>query len=407
MRCASRSGAPVLLAAAGAVLATAGCGGSSGTGSSLAGGAPQRAPFTIGAVFSLTGGGDVYGPQQRKGAELAVEQINAAGGVDGAPLRLVVRDDRSDPVTGAARMRTLIASRRVVAVLGPTLSLVAVRADPVANALHTPVLAVSNTVDRIVGDCAYPCAWIWRDSLGERVAVRANVAAYVKVSHPGTAVTVQTAGDVLGTDDVDNAVAAFRANGVRMLGGWKITPQQNVAAEVRTALAKRPDVLFVGTSFGTFAAQVMAAARKDGFTGAILGGNTFNSSQTLRLAGKAGLGARSGAAWWSGNDFPANGRFITSYRQAYGAAPDQFAAQAYVGVEILADALHRAGLAGRDATLVEQRAALQRALGDVAISTVLGPFRFTASHDVSQIAWILAMNGQGRHRLVGFCNPGC
>ncbi len=303
-------------------------------------------------------------------------------------------------------MRALIASRRVVAVLGPTLSLVAVRADPVANALHTPVLAVSNTVDHIVGDCAYPCTWIWRDSLGERVAVRANVADYVRVSHPGTAVTVQTAGDVLGTDDVDHAVAAFRANGVRVLGGLKITPSRTSPAEVRAALAKRPDVLFVGTSFGAFAAEVMAAARKDGFTGAILGGNTFNSRQTLRLAGRAGLGARSGAAWWSGNDFPANGRFVTAYQQAYGAPPDQFAAQAYVGVEILADALHRAGLAGRDATLVDQRAALQRALGDVALTTVLGPFRFTASHDVSQIVWILAMDGQGGHRPRRLLQPG-
>ena len=56
--------------------------------------------------------------------------------------------------------------------------------------------------------------------------------------------------------------------------------------------------------------------------------------------------------------------------------------------------------------IAQQRAAVQAALADTAISTVLGPFRFTADHDVDQIVWIVEANAQG-HRLVGFCDPDC
>ena len=396
-----RRGWPGLLAAA-ALVAVAGCGGSAGT-SSTGGAAPRV--LEIGALFSLTGGGDVYGPQQERGARLAIQQIDAAGGIDGARLRLDVRDDRSDPTTGAEGMRELITNTRVAAVLGPTLSLVALRADPVADTLATPVLAVSNTVEGIVGDCSYPCSWIWRDSLGERIAVRANIDDYVRTHHPSTAVTIQTTDDVLGSDDVKQAVTEFRADGVRVVRQVSVAADGNVDAAVRSALAQIPEVLFVGTSFGAFAAEAMQLARKDGFTGQILGGNTFNSEQTRRLAGAAGIGARSGAAWYSGNDFPANEQFVTDYVQRYGEPPDQFAAQAYVGVQILADAIARSHAAAAP-TLVAQRAALQHGLGDVASTSVLGPFRFTSTHDVDQIVWILAMD-KGGHHLVGFCNPGC
>jgi ABC-type branched-subunit amino acid transport system substrate-binding protein len=92
-----------------------------------AGGATAPAPITLGAVFSLTGGGGVYGPQQLRGARLAVAQINAAGGIDGHPLRLVPIDGASTPAVGAAAMRRLVEAG-ALAILGPTLSLVAVAA---------------------------------------------------------------------------------------------------------------------------------------------------------------------------------------------------------------------------------------------------------------------------------------
>lgn len=371
------------------------------------GAAPAPAPVTIGAVLSLTGGGDVYGPQQMKGAQLAVAQINAAGGVDGVPLRLVVRNDGSSPGAGVDVMRSLIEHDGVTAILGPTLSIVAVEADPVADRLATPVVAVSNTATGIVGDCSYPCTWIWRDSLGEATAVPADIEQYVLANHPSSAAIFHVSGDKLGIDEGRIAAETFAGIPVRVVANAAVPATGDVGPVVRRALRAHPAVVFIGASFGQRAADVMTAARAAGFTGTFLGGNTLNSATTARLAGTAGSGARSGAAWYAGNDFPANQSFITAYRQTYSQAPDQFAAQAYVGVQIIADALERGHVATSTQPLAARRAALQRALRRVALMTPLGPFRFTATHDVSQIVWILSTTAAGGHNLVGFCDPGC
>ncbi|MES1247764.1 MAG: ABC transporter substrate-binding protein [Actinomycetota bacterium] len=376
---------------------------------SASSGSPTRsASLPIGAMFSLTGSGDVFGPQQVKGARLAVDQINAQGGVDGVPLRLVVRDDRSDPATGKAAMKQLIRTDKAVAVLGPTLSAVAFSADPIADSLQTPVIGISNTAAGIVGKCAYDCRWIWRDSLGESIAVPANISAYVFEAHPTTAAILHVAGDVLGDQEAQVARISFRSNSVRLTADVSVpSGTDNVTAAVRKAIAAKPAVLFIGTVSGASAAQLMKVARAQGFGGTFLGGNTFNSDATAALAGSAGDGARSASAWYRGNAFPANSAFVSAYKQRYGQAPDQFAAQAYIGVQIVADALERGHVATSDKPLATTRATLQKQLPNVALLTPIGPFRFTADHDVSQIVWVLAMTGKGSHRLAGFCNPGC
>ncbi len=364
-------------------------------------------PIKIGTLFSTIGSGNVFGPQQLKGAQLAVGQINDAGGVNGARIELVEQNDDSDPKAGTIAMRTLIQHDGVIAVLGPTLSAVAFSADPVANQLATPVLGVSNTAAGIVGTCSYSCRWSWRDSLGEAIAVPADITEYTLEAHPSSAAIVYARGDVLGIQEAKLAVESFRRNGVRLTADVAVPATGSVAAGVERALAGHPQVLFIGTVSGQTAAAAIKAAERAGFTGTFLGGNTMNSDATAKLAGGDGTGARSASAWYRGNDFPANSAFVTAYRQTYGTNPDQFATQAYVGVEILADAMQRAGVGTSTKPIAAKRTLLQRALPGVALLTPLGPFRFTSEHDVSQIVWILAMDGQGGHRLAGFCNPEC
>jgi branched-chain amino acid transport system substrate-binding protein len=269
------------------------------------------------------------------------------------------------------------------------------------------VLAVSNTKRGIVGNCPYSCDWIWRDSLGEAVAVPANIADYAVHFHPSTAVVLHTVDDVLGADEASIARSSFAANGIRVVADLSLPGTGSVGGVVRRAVAARPDVIFVATTFGAVAAEAIKEARAAGFAGALLGSNTMNSAATTRAAGAAGKGTRSGAAWYPGNDFPANAEFVTAYQQAYREAPDQFAAQAFVGIQILAAAMASAELGLSTQSLAARRSALQKALGDVALTTALGPFRFTPDHDVSQIVWVLAMDGIGGHNLVGFCSPGC
>lgn len=366
--------------------------------------------LNVGALLALTGEAAPIGAEQLRAMRLAVDQTNAAGGIDGTKLNLMVADTHSDPSRSAVEMRRLI-GEGVTAVLGPTLSIEAVRADPVANQLQTPVLSVSNTAPRIVGNCPYPCQWIWRDSLGGNRTVAANVASLLQEGTVSSVALVHSASDYLAASETQIAQAAFEAAGVRITANVQLPPpgsgRRAVNRDIARALKSRPSVLFVTSSDGEEAAVAIRLARADGFRGNILAGDSLNSAGATQALKRAGQGVRTGAAWYGRNDFPANINFVRAFINAFHAEPDQFAAQAYTGIQILAQAIGRGGARAGDLTLAQRRSAIGTGLGQVALTTPLGPFRFTSTHDVSQIVWILEGDGRGGHTLAQFCNPGC
>jgi branched-chain amino acid transport system substrate-binding protein len=349
----------------------------------------QGETIAIGSIFSTTGDGVAFGPQQLRAAELAVEQINDDGGINGAELTLVQRNDGSDPATSARNMRRLITIDRVLAVLGSTFSNSSAESHPVANQLKTPVLAVSNTAPGIVGDCDYPCQYIFRASLGEAEAIPANVRTFAESRNPGAVQVVYPPDDPFGASTARIAATAFRENGA----GPVLLHRSGDAMRLPLFSTK-----MITASSGETAAGLVRGERGFGFKGAILGGNAFNSTLAASTAGKDGTGVQVAAAWYAGNDSEENREFIQDYRAKYGTEPDQFAAQAYTGVELLAEAAEDADLNFED--LAEDREAMVPALEAVKEETPLGEFTFTEDHDVSQPIWIVKLNGQGGYTLV-------
>jgi len=347
----------------------------------------------LGSIFSTTGDGAAFGPQQLKAAELAVDRINEDGGVNGAELTLDQRDDAADPAASAKAMRSLIAEGEALAVLGPTFSNSSAEAHPVANRLRTPVLAVSNTGPGIVGDCPYPCEYIFRASLGEETAIPANVGDYVEAEDPRVVDILYPEGDAFGESSAATAEQAFRSAGVEKASASQVGPS---GIEAITAVVR--DAFMITASSGDTVVELIGQLRELGYDGTILGGNAFNSVTAARELGESGRGARSAAAWFAGNDSEENREFIEAYRSAYGEEPDQFAAQAYTGVELLAAAAADVDLTFDD--LAADRRAMVPALEQVTQETPLGDFAFTADHDVSQPIWIVEMDGSGGYDLI-------
>ena len=364
------------------VLLAAGCGNSDS-------GKESDKTLRLGSVFSVTGIGAPFGPQQLRGARLAARHVNEAGGIDGARLEILQRNDDSDESKTPQVMRKLIQQDKVLALLGPTFSNTAAKGDPVANQLGTPVLAVSNTGPGIVGDCPYPCELIFRDSLGEEAAIPANIASLLGKQKVSTAVVAYPKEDPFGESSAQIAAKAFAEDGVAVAAKVEFADP----SQLRT-LPGSPDALMITASSGEAAVEAIKAAREGGFSGPILGGNAFNSRIAAEKAGSVGKGAQSAAAWYADNPSQENADFIHAYKAAYDEDPDQFAAQAYTGVLLLAQAAEEAGLSSGDL------AAERKALAKVELETPLGPFRFTSDHDVSQPIWIVAMNGDGGYDLV-------
>jgi branched-chain amino acid transport system substrate-binding protein len=374
----------------------AACGGTGGT----------TKVIKLGAILSITGAGGVYGPQSRDGMNLAVKQINAAGGVNGVQISLTVKDDASDKAQATQLAQTLIQQDNDVALLGPTLSNSAVGAHPLAEKLKTPILAVSTTGIHIVPDCNWtatsqdttPCKYVFRDSLGEERAIPDNIQSYAADKHPKTGVLLVAQDDKFSSDGgtiVQNTVGQY---GITLLKTIKFNKADaDLAPYVTTAVQLHPDVIFI-TSLGGIPAKIMTEARKQNWSGQFLGGNGFNTATVSAQAGAAGKGAQSASAWYIGNTFPSNADFVSAYKAEYNKDPDQFAAQGYAAIKILADAASRANLSFSD--IAGDRNKLRDAMETVNIQTPLGPFQFTSSHDVKQTVWVITMNGAGGFNLV-------
>jgi branched-chain amino acid transport system substrate-binding protein len=264
---------------------------------------------------------------------------------------------------------------------------------------------VSTTGIHIVPDCNWTaanpnttqCKYVFRDSLGEQTAIPDNIKSYANDAHPKTGVLLVAQDDKFSSDGgkiVQDTVGTY---GIQLLKSIPFSKNEaDLTPYVTQAVQLKPDVIFI-TSLGGIPAKIMTAARNAGWQGQFLGGNGFNTATVSAQAGAAGKGARSASAWYIGNTFPSNADFVSAYKTEYSKDPDQFAAQGYTGIRILADAAKRANLTFSDMT--GDRDKLRTAMESVNIQTPLGPFQFTSSHDVKQTVWVIEMDGNGGFKL--------
>ena len=341
---------------------------------------PTKAPavgnlsgeISIGAVWSLTGAAAIYGPSQKQAAEMAVEEINRAGILGQASIKLITEDDRSTKEGAIAAFEKLINQDKVVAIFGPTLSNSAKAADPMAQEKKIVVLATSNTAAGIVeiGD------FVFRDSLPE-AAVIPNTIKVTKAKLGYKKVAL-----LYGDDDAftksgyDVFKATLDAEGVEILTTETFKKgDTDFSAQLTKIKGLNPDAIVV-SALAEEAAGIMSQGRQLGIAESVhfIGGNGFNSPKLAQLAGKAAEGAISGAAWFINSSAPGNQDFVKAYNTKYGANPDQFAAQAYAAVYLMASAIKNAGQANSQAI----RDALAQTKD---MDTVLGKFSFDANRD--------------------------
>ncbi len=324
----------------------------------------------VGAVFSASGDGATYGGQQADAAQLAVDEVNASGALGAARLVLDVRDDGSDPARAAEAFGRLI-DGGAVALLGPTLSRSGQVADHVAQSRGVPVVGVSDTGDGVldIGDD------IFRVALSERVVAPVTVAVSHRRLRYRRAAIVSAAGDAYSTA----CRAAFRRalrrrHGVRLVADAHLASDDahGVTRALHAAAARRPDALVL-CALAPDLIRLMTAARSMSALKHVpfLGGDAFNTPGLIDQAGDVADGAISGTSWIAGERTPGNAAFVRTYRARLGYQPDQFSAQAYTAVRLLALAIRHAGSTDPRA-IRDALARLRR------VDTILGRFSFDA-----------------------------
>jgi branched-chain amino acid transport system substrate-binding protein len=121
-----------------------------------AGPAPAQETVKIGIAIAMTGAASYVGIGARRGAEIAIDEVNAKGGIKGKKLELVIRDDEHNPVKTVAQTRELVERERVVAMLGASNSASMLAVTPIVNdQLKVPVVCPATDATAITENAAW------------------------------------------------------------------------------------------------------------------------------------------------------------------------------------------------------------------------------------------------------------
>ncbi len=304
-----------------------------------AGGTSTTGDILVGMYGSLTGDGASFGISSREATELAVEEINAAGGLlGGRRIRLIVEDDQSRPEEASSAVTKLITQDRVVAVLGEVASSRSLAAAPVAQRHQVPMITPSSTNEKVtqIGDYIFRVCFIdpfqgevlakfaYNDLKARRVAILKDIRQDYSVGLTDAVTRTFTAlgGTILDTVSYSSGDADFKAALTRL----------------RSA---KPDAIFATGSYPE-AAIIVRQARELGLTMPILGGDGWVGDALQN--GREALNNTFISNHYSGdNPSPVVQNFVATYKKRFGKDPDSIAALAYDATKVLADAITRAG----------------------------------------------------------------
>jgi branched-chain amino acid transport system substrate-binding protein len=300
---------------------------------------PGHEGIPIGFYGSLTGSTATFGQSGRNGATLALDEINAAGGVLGVKLALHVEDDRGEPAEAASAVSKLISRDHVVGLLGEAASSRTLAAAPIAQKSEIPMITPSSTNPQVTLVGSYIFRVCFTDDFqGEMLARFAAAELAAK--------TALLLTDVRSDYSAGLGRAfrrAFERLGGKVLGEQRYAEGDSDFSAQLTQMRTTPaDVVFVPgyyTDVGLIARQKKAL----GVPGTLLGGDGWDSPRLTEIGGDALDGAYFGNHYSPQDPDPAVRRFVDAYRARFGDVPDSVGALAYDAARLLADAIRRAG----------------------------------------------------------------
>lgn len=323
----------IVLIAVMAVTLFAGCGGK----------AANENEIKIGINYELSGGVASYGQSSVEGIEMAIEEINAAGGIDGKKIVTVKYDTKSEPAEATTLATKLMTQDKVIAVLGPATSGSFKATIPVAIKNKIPVASGSATADDVTADAngvkEYAFRICFSDSYQGEV-----MATYAKENlSKSKAVIIMDSS----SDYAKGLAASFRST-FTAAGGTIVAEEAYLDGDtdfnaVITSLKNKDfDVIFI-PGYYEEVGLIIKQARAQGIDAPILGADGFDSPELINLAGAEALNDVYFSNHYSSLDKdPAVIKFIEDFKTKYGKEPDAFNALGYDLARFVVDGISRA-----------------------------------------------------------------
>ena len=327
-------------------------------------------PIIIGEINHYKRMAAFAGPY-KQGMELAIEQINAAGGVLGRPLEFIFRDDQGEPGEAVKIAEELMTREGAVMLTGSILSNIGLAISSLAGEKGYVYLASEPLADSLVWSAGNPYTFRLRSSTHMQAGMLAEAAAASGAKRFATIAPNYSYGQ--------DAVAAFKAALVALVPDAEFVAEQwpgvfaiDAGAEVQALERSNPEAIY-NVTFGTDLAKFV---REGGDRGLFDGREIFSllsgEPEYLEpLGDEAPEGwTVTGYPWYDLNDGPA-GAFVTDYQARFDTTPRLGSMVGYMTVESIAAVIARAGSTDTEA--------IRLAFADLPVSTPVGDIVFRAA----------------------------
>ena len=310
-----------------------GCGNQGDTPPASPEGQAEAEEIKIGTIGPLTGDVATYGISTKNGVEIAVDQVNENGGINGKKVVLISEDTRGDQTEAANAASKLIERDKVVAIVGGVISAETMTAGPIANDAGVVMISSSSTAQGVpeIGD------YIFRNCLSDEVQ------AVQLAEFAATELGLKRFAIMFTNNDYGLSLKnAFEGKAKEIAEVVGIETYNDGEKDFRAQLTKlkgaNPDALYIA-GYYTEAAKIAQQAKEQGLEVQLLGADGFYSPVLIGLGGGAVDGAVFTAGFFTDDPSENAQNFVNAYKEKFNEEPDMFAAQAYDAAMILLTAL--------------------------------------------------------------------
>lgn len=356
----------------------------------------KKEPVKIGGIFSVTGPASFLGDPEKKSMELAIDRINAKGGIDGRMLEAVIYDSEGDPSRAVRNAQRLLTRDNVIAIVGPSLTPTSLAVVPVLERAEVPL--VSCAAGNRITDPIKP--WVFKTAQSDIHAVSSIYAHMQKKGIKRVAVMIQS--DAFGESGRDQLLGQAGDFGIEVVAQENFgTRDTDTTAQLTNIRRADPEAIVCwGTNPGP--AVVARNVQQLGIDLPLYNSHGVASPRFIDLAGDAAEGILLPTGKILVADLlPDNDPqkavlmdYISTYEERFGETASSFGGYAFDGINLLAEAMK-----GTDGDKNKIRSNLEQIKGHVGIS---GTFNFSATdhNGLAPDAFVMVRIQNGTWELV-------
>jgi len=306
----------------------AGCGGGGGK-------TTDKDDILIASANPMTGDSAQFGDMKVKAIQLAIEEVNAQGGIDGRKVKLEVGDDTGNPKEAPNVAQKIAANDKILAVIGHWNSSCTLAARGIYEAAGIPV--ITDSVNKAITDGQAP--HVFRISLTDTAqAQQLAKYAYDKMGARKAAV-LYTAND-FGVGLNQDFSAKFKELGGTITNSETFFEGQSKDFSPQLTKIKQgnPDLLFIA-GYYTETALIAQQAKNAGLKVPMMGTDGISSEQLVKLGGDAVEGIKFTGFFHPDVEFPGTKEFTDAFVKKYNQEPDTYAALAYDSAKMIIEAI--------------------------------------------------------------------